>query len=156
MALTITMEPNENGWYTAGSVPVRIEFSDPLDAEGKEESGISSVQYKWVNSKTVPASGFTNASQTQIAAGELSSSHAVNGEWYLYYKVVDHAGNETSGFSELIKRDAVAPTISKVTGPSEGVKASEGFTFTGGFRHTGNFRWIYDRKTEHSSGRTGS
>lgn len=130
VALTITMEPNENGWYTAGSVPVRIEFSDPLDAEGKEESGISSVQYKWVNSKTVPASGFTNASQTQIAAGELSSSHAVNGEWYLYYKVVDHAGNETSGFSELIKRDAVAPTISKVTGPSEGVKASEGFTFT--------------------------
>ena len=78
----------------------------------------------------MPASGFTNASQTQIAAGELSSSHAVNGEWYLYYKVVDHAGNETSGFSELIKRDAVAPTISKVTGPSEGVKASEGFTFT--------------------------
>ncbi len=129
-ALTIGMEPDENGWYTASSVPVRIEFSDPLDAEGKEESGIRSVQYKWVNSKVEPTSGLTDAAQAQIAAGELSISRATNGEWYLYYEVTDHAGNETSGFSEVIKKDAVTPTISKVTGPSEGVKASEGFSFT--------------------------
>lgn len=121
----------ESGWYTA-AVPATLTFSDPQSAESGSGTpgGVSSVKYRWVNTKTKPTSGLTALTASQIQTGVHVNTQAGDGTWYLYYQVTDAAGNMTDGFSEeAVKIDKTKAALT-VTGPSAAAEKRIGFTLT--------------------------
>lgn len=127
----------ESGWYTA-AVPATLTFSDPQSAESGSGTpgGVSSVKYRWVNTKTKPTSGLTALTASQIQTGSHVNTQAGDGTWYLYYQVTDAAGNMTDGFSEeAVKIDKTKAALT-VTGPAVSAEKRTGFTLNA---QTGSF-----------------
>lgn len=127
----------ESGWYTA-AVPATLTFSDPQSAESGSGTpgGVSSVKYRWVNTKTKPTSGLTALTASQIQTGSHVNTQAGDGIWYLYYQVTDAAGNMTDGFSEeAVKIDKTKAALT-VTGPAVSAEKRTGFTLNA---QTGSF-----------------
>ncbi|MGN0277395.1 MAG: Calx-beta domain-containing protein, partial [Hominisplanchenecus sp.] len=115
-----------SGWYTTPNLPVVLSFADEAGSEGGTPSGIKSVQYKWVTSKTTaPASGLTSVSASDIANGTVTAKLGSQGIWYLYYRVTDQKGNVTEGFSNEIKKDTFSTSL-VISGPSTGQPISSG------------------------------
>lgn len=127
----------ESGWYTA-AVPATLTFSDPQSAESGSGTpgGVSSVKYRWVNTKTKPTSGLSALTAPQIQTGSYVNTQAGDGTWYLYYQVTDAAGNMTDGFSEeAVKIDKTKAALT-VTGPAVSAEKRTGFTLNA---QTGSF-----------------
>lgn len=127
----------ESGWYTA-AVPATLTFSDPQSAESGSGTpgGVSSVKYRWVNTKTKPISGLSALTAPQIQTGSYVNTQAGDGTWYLYYQVTDAAGNMTDGFSEeAVKIDKTKAALT-VTGPAVSAEKRTGFTLNA---QTGSF-----------------
>lgn len=129
--VTCTINASANavsGWYTSSSVPVLLSFADNTGAEGGNPSGIQTVQYKLVSdNKLKPTTGLSslNTASASFRDGAYTYPISGNGVYYLYYKVTDHAGNVTDGFSDIIRKDSYGGSAT-VTGPSKGQPVSAG------------------------------
>lgn len=130
VACSIDATPNaRSGWYTDSTVKVVLSFADPAEnADGS--SGIQSVKYKKVTSMdTIPTSGLSSLTASQISSGSYTYSLTGLGSYYLYYEVTDGVGNVTKGFSDLIKKDYNTGSAS-FSRPSQGQPVSKGLTST--------------------------
>lgn len=88
-----------------------------------ENSGLESLQYKLVTSKSsYPTQGLISANLSGGSA-VISGAGAVNGINYIYYIAKDKAGNLTQGYSTAVKVDDTVPTITVSASVSEGLSA---------------------------------
>lgn len=127
VSVTRLENSNTNGWYLTSPVNITVKYEDKKGSEGAA-SGIASVQYAFVTSKTTPAkSALKDVQVAEVGTSTISSEE--DGIYYLYYKVTDNAGNITDGYSDLMKIEANVPTLT-VNGQAAGQNVSTGLTFT--------------------------
>lgn len=108
---TVTPGAIPEGWQM-GDVTVSFTITDM-------ESGVAEQQYIVTDSTSSPGSeaGWTNLPSN----GQVTVTG--NGQWYIHYKITDHAGNMTAGHTGTpVKIDNETPTITVIggeTGASE-------------------------------------
>lgn len=94
---------------------------------GTDLSGINILQYAWttgIKPETEAWADFTK--------GEFLNKNGENGDWYLWIKAADNAGNETIVKSEVFKLDNTAPTIPIINMDESWTKENRTFTLTAG------------------------
>lgn len=115
--------PAINSEWKTDDFEYTIDFTDLPSPETTEYSGIKTAQYAVVSSKDTTPSALT----------DLPDSRKVivsdDGCWYIYYKLVDYAGNVIDGFSDIINLDKTKPVISDITVPENWTKDDDKVSF---------------------------
>jgi len=96
----ITFSPNGNTTY-AKSQSTKVTVTD--------DSGVSTIKYKWSTSSTASATAGTSTS-----SGATLTKSTGTGKYYLCVYAVDSAGNSTNTCSKAFYLDNTAPICSKV------------------------------------------
>ncbi len=123
-APTVTVGTIEEGWYSAAPT-ISLTPSDV-------PAGVTSFEYAVTTTNSAPAP--TALTPLDTTGGSVTVGETENGTFYIYYKAVDNAGNETTGWSDAIKVDKRDPTLT-VSGGMTGdpTKTEQTLTVTSSF-----------------------
>lgn len=117
----VSLSPNGGTW--SQSHTTKLDVTD-------NESGVSTVEYRFTTSRSFPSSGFT-----AITNGSIVNVPTSTGEHYLHVRATDNLGNVRKFTSNAFYIDLIKPTVPSISAPTAWTHNDANVVITAGADH---------------------